>query len=67
MSVNNTEDEKRWRRRNRDCSSGDAVAARNGLWVMVRYKPYCAAAANPENTTWLSPIGSTCGSFSSDD
>lgn len=28
----------------RDCSSGDAVAARNGLWVTVRCRPCCAAA-----------------------
>lgn len=31
--------------------SGDAVAARNGLWVTLRYRPYCAAAVQPESTT----------------
>lgn len=31
--------------------SGDAVAARNGLWVTLRYRPYCAAAGQPERTT----------------
>lgn len=31
-----------------ECSSGNAVAARNGLWVTVRCRPYCAAAVKPE-------------------
>lgn len=28
--------------------SGNAVAARNGLWVILRYRPYCAAAVKPD-------------------
>lgn len=36
--------------------SGDAVAARNGLWVTLRYRPYCAAAVQPESSTWLPAV-----------
>lgn len=39
-----------------DSSSGCAVAARNGLWVTLRCRPYCAAAVKPECTTWLSSV-----------
>lgn len=42
--------------------SGDAVAARNGLWVTLRYRPYCAAAVRPERTAALrgQQEGTTC-------
>lgn len=54
-SANNAEDEESLKQRDHDCSSGDAVAARNGLWVTLRCRPYCAAAVKLEYTTWLSP------------
>lgn len=37
--------------RDHDCISGSAVAARNGLWVTLRCRPYCAAAVKPDYTT----------------
>lgn len=37
----------------RSSSSGGVVAARNGLWVILRCRPYCAAAVKPEYTTQL--------------
>lgn len=43
----------KWRRVWISSSSGDAVAARNGLWVTLRYKPGCAAAVQPESATCL--------------
>lgn len=49
----------------RDCSWGDAVAARNGLWVTLRCRPCCAAAVEPRQRH-LAAIGSpelTCWSL----
>ncbi|KAM7407158.1 hypothetical protein PAMA_003069 [Pampus argenteus] len=44
-------------------TSGDAVAARNGLWVTQRCRPYCAAAVKPGYTT-RSPRHSSSGYYS---
>lgn len=43
----------KWRGVSIASSSGDAVAARNGLWVTLRYKPCCAAAVQPESAACL--------------
>lgn len=45
--ANNTEDDESGVE-DHDCSSGDAVAARNGLWVTLRCRPCCAASVKPE-------------------
>lgn len=42
-----------------NCSSSDAVAARNGLWVTLRCRPYCAAAVKPE---YIQPGCQPCSS-----
>lgn len=57
--VNKTEHEKIWSQGEHDCTSDDAVAARNGLWVILRYRPYCAAAIKSEYATRLSSFASS--------
>lgn len=60
VSASLKENKKSGMQRDLDCSSGDAVAARNGLWVTLRCRPYCAAAIKPEYTSWTA---STCCFF----